>query len=438
MNIIWIFLEFCINLFEGFITIKYCNVMLSKKYNKFNDIIGISSIGIIISSFNIYSHYYGHKGSLGTLFMFLLMYAVVHYIYIDNILKKLISVIIVIITFAVTDSIVLVLFGYIIKEPASILLVTPIYRIIGIVLSKMLLFFVVVFLINRRKNNWSFTIRKNYIIDVIGLFLINFFIIINTVPYYNRMSHSIEFSELTFITIIIGMCLINFISIFIFEKILSESDNEMKLKLQIQQYEMQYKYIDEINQATKVLSGLRHDMANHLGNIKGLLDYDEIDKLKEYVYSISEEMKTADEIVVTNRPAISALLNRKYRICKEENIKLNLHTSMNSVIDIDDVDICIILGNLLDNAIEACKKVSKDKYINANIEVKGNYLLIDIINKTDGVVIQKDGELLTTKKDKKLHGIGFKNIRSIVEKYNGDIQIDIKKDEVKIYISLLL
>jgi len=179
---------------------------------------------------------------------------------------------------------------------------------------------------------------------------------------------------------------------------------------------------------------LRHDMSNHLGNIKGLLRYKEYTKLEEYLNKLLSQIDEVDKIIITKYPAISALLNRKYARAGNNNINCVMNIGSVDNLTIDTVDICIILGNLIDNAIEATVKVDEsNRYIKLDINNVNNYLVIDCVNSTIG---SENISLDTTKEDKEIHGIGLMNINQIVEKYYGNMEIMCIKDYFSVNIML--
>ena len=91
--------------------------------------------------------------------------------------------------------------------------------------------------------------------------------------------------------------------------------------------------------------------------------------------------------------------------------------------DIDKMDLNIILGNVLDNAVQALQKCSTEKILKLTVEKKQNVLLIRECNTYSGQISRKYGRFVTSKADKKEHGLGIKNIQRIADKYNGDVYI---------------
>ncbi len=112
----------------------------------------------------------------------------------------------------------------------------------------------------------------------------------------------------------------------------------------------------------------------------------------------------------------------KLRESKKQNINLDIKLSINKDANINGMDLALIVGTLLDNAMEATSKVS-DKWINLIINNAYEVVYVSVENSFDGNVLEKNGELLTTKSEKKGHGIGLESIRRVMKKYNGDMDI---------------
>ena len=107
---------------------------------------------------------------------------------------------------------------------------------------------------------------------------------------------------------------------------------------------------------------------------------------------------------------------------------------------IDDMDICIIFGNALDNAIEACKKIENksERYIHIKNVVLPEYMLLNISNSFSGEFKTENALFVTTKKDSENHGFGLKNIRSSVEKYGGTMTAKADPEKQVFHLSLLI
>ncbi|GKX28536.1 sensor histidine kinase [Vallitalea longa] len=433
---IWHVIDFFVDIVEALIIIKYCSSVYKKRYdNNICYYIGGISIAIVIFIFNYFSQGTENstfRGSFAT--MIIIMFIVVMILYDDKITKLLLGYIGLLILIVAIEGVILSLLSFIFGESPAVFAKSNILRVLGMVSSKLITFFIVVlFACNENKFGLRI-IKKSLLMEIILLFILNIGIMACIVPIYRNLIYKNSKDGIIAGIVILGLGIINIVSLLIYDKLIIQSKKDLELQLKLQQYEIQSKYYDEINDATMKLKSLRHDMSNHLGNIKGLVVYKEYAKLEEYLNKLLSEIDEVDKIIITNYPAISALLNRKYVQAEKNNINFTMNVSSIKDITIDVVDICIILGNLIDNAIEANLKVEeKNRYIKIDISNANNYIVIDCVN---SIINNKIIDLNTTKADKNIHGIGLKNVRNIVEKHYGDIQIMRIKDYFSINIML--
>ena len=133
------------------------------------------------------------------------------------------------------------------------------------------------------------------------------------------------------------------------------------------------------------------------------------------------------------------LLNAKYAEIRADGIILNARVDLPASLPMDNLDLCILLGNLLDNAIEACRRI-EDADVSRTISVrgglKGTNLLLSISNSYNGVVRQNGGRYESLKKNRRVSGLGLFNVKDVVERHHGTM--DIQHDENTFSISILL
>jgi sensor histidine kinase regulating citrate/malate metabolism len=121
-----------------------------------------------------------------------------------------------------------------------------------------------------------------------------------------------------------------------------------------------------------------------------------------------------------------------------KGIQVNIDIKIPEVLEMNAYDITTILGNLLDNAVEAIEHIKGKKIINVDISYTKGRVLIEICNPINRELIMKEGLPITTKSKKEDCGIGLKQVRKVLEKYNGDIEITIDKNVFKIFIFIYL
>ena len=138
---------------------------------------------------------------------------------------------------------------------------------------------------------------------------------------------------------------------------------------------------------------------------------------------INEDIDSIKSTVYTENKFIDSLLNYKIGMAIDKNIQIETVVDKN-IPKISDVDLCSVLGNLLDNAIEACEKDNiENKTIILHMTVRNSCLLICVKNSISESIISSNPNFVTTKQNKEIHGMGLKSIRSIAEKYSGSFKI---------------
>ncbi len=216
-------------------------------------------------------------------------------------------------------------------------------------------------------------------------------------------------------------------------KIEKASKKEIETKLKLQQIEMELKQNKDIITITDNLRKLRHDMNNHIGLIKSLVYEQKYDDLRKYVDDLYQDVAVANEYIVIENKTLSLLLNSKREKARELEVDFQSFVAA-SDINIPDKDICVLFGNILDNAIEAASKAVKLKFVNMSIQKTESGCIIQCENSIGEKPIIRKGKFLTSKSDKHLHGIGTGNIIDVVHKYNGKIDFDFDEEVFNIRI----
>lgn len=224
--------------------------------------------------------------------------------------------------------------------------------------------------------------------------------------------------------------LLSFTLIFKIEK---ESKKEIETKLKLQQIELELKQNKDIINITDNLRKLRHDMNNHIGLIKTLIYEQKYDELREYVDDLYQDVAVANEYIVLENKTLSILLNSKREKAKELEVDFQSFVAA-SEINMPEKDICVLFGNILDNAIEAASKAVNSKFVNMTIQKTESGCIIQCENSIGEKPIIKKGKFLTSKTDKNLHGIGTENIIDVVHKYNGKINFNFDEEVFNIRI----
>ena len=200
---------------------------------------------------------------------------------------------------------------------------------------------------------------------------------------------------------------------------------------------MQYNYYLNLQEAQNKVKRLYHDMSNHMMCIKSMSSKKK--DVNQYIDEVSKELNGIKEIYNTGNMILDIVLNEKQVDCNENNINLFCDINFSKCNFIEMIDVCSIFSNILDNAIEACNKIKNDeKYIKIRGTFVKSYYVIRCENSKVNKVKIKNNRIISSKKDKFIHGIGLKSVKSSLKKYDGELEIEDFEDKflVQIYIPI--
>ena len=212
-----------------------------------------------------------------------------------------------------------------------------------------------------------------------------------------------------------------FISLYLYEHISKQSELLNREQQYKQQIISQTKHLDDILVMQNQIKGFRHDIKNHWVALRGYFQRNDYEGGIQYIDEMSEKL-TSGETIDTGNVALDAILSTKKALAEEKNITFISTVQIPEKLSVDATDICIIFGNSLDNAIEACEKIkNEDKCIKLSVIFEEDTILCKVSN-----TISKGKKLSmkTTKTDKENHGFGLENIKQALSKYNHVLKID--------------
>lgn len=195
---------------------------------------------------------------------------------------------------------------------------------------------------------------------------------------------------------------------------------EEKLHISELQISMQGKEFDSLQETIASTRKSQHDMRHLLLAIQGMAQKKDYNGIEEYIESYLPEIDSSPLELVCGNPAIDAVLQHYASIASKKNIQLSLSVDIPPVIPQNESDVCVVLGNLLENAVEACSKdLICQPYINLRIKlVNASILAIVISNSYSGQIRQENNAFLSSKREDRI-GIGIVSVKNITEKYHG-------------------
>ena len=284
--------------------------------------------------------------------------------------------------------------------------------------------FCMYYFVLKRNGVYLKSLKKRYLVGLLLLTLI-FELVVTYV--FSVLYGSINEHE-WYIHIRFALCLIGAIySIYITLQLAvsnyqyEKQNNQLAKALKIQQD--QYQYQKDTNQN---LRKFRHDLINHIGAMQELLAKEQYDNAKDYIektWNVTESLATK---INTGDDYVDAILNYYAYCCEKKDIDFSLTGKLIRPLDIDVLDCTTLLGNSLQNALEAAEKLGAG-FVKVELIDHADEVFISVYNSCQDIEFSSVTDIETTKPDKKNHGFGLKNIASIVDKYNGEYYINVDK-----------
>ena len=175
----------------------------------------------------------------------------------------------------------------------------------------------------------------------------------------------------------------------------------------------------EVENMYRQIRGWRHDYRNHIQMMKVLAANGDMDALKAYLDELDTDLNTVDTVVKTGNPMADAILNSKISLARSRNIPPQVDAHIPVKLKMSELDLCCIIGNLFDNAMEASMALPEEKrMIRVYMDMKGTQLYISFTNFTAAKKLSKVGKGFKTSKGEG-HGFGLVRIDDIVSRYDG-------------------
>lgn len=305
------------------------------------------------------------------------------------------------------------------ESVASFIQQQDIARIATVLLTKILYFFVGKILngfLFERKNlvNWQWI--------VIGCSLVFSTVAGKTLITLSRDFPGIQMQEQKLMLLCVSciwlMCLIMY---FIVQQM--SKDNQTKLEYELMKEKEKYskESMEIIKRSNEELREFKHDLKNYLLPLQeamGTMPQSEMAKVWEKINQKIEDVQT---LIQTGNSYVDSMINTKITLARSEKVDVKC-TILSKMEGIDNLEFCSVFGNLMDNAIEAERKVIEKKEIIIFVEEKMGYLRLEIQNKIEKSVLNENSSLNTTKKDTSSHGIGHKSIKRTMQKVGGALK----------------
>lgn len=210
------------------------------------------------------------------------------------------------------------------------------------------------------------------------------------------------------------------------------ADRLLEKRVAEYQSEMIKRHVEEVQSIYTKMRGWRHDYKNHIQTLLALVGDD--DKTREYLWSLNKDLTEVDAVLKTGNIALDAILNSKLTLIKSKDIPVEAKANVPENLKISDADLCAVIGNLLDNAIEAVAALPKEEqFIRIYIGMLKSQLYISVINSSAGSPRKRGERYLSTKGEGR--GLGLMRIDGIVKKAGGTVN---RKTEQGVFATEIL
>ena len=313
---------------------------------------------------------------------------------------------------------------------------------------RMVLFFVMLCAIGYllRKTAWKLH-RKELcnllLLPIIGILFAN--IIVNILLIVNGDQTFQLYEKFPAFLVIIPVAAVLFyagilITIVSYQKMAGLQEERQKYFVEQQQIHAIQERMEEVERFYDGIRRMKHEMKNHLTNIKGLVRNGSYGEMEQYIDRMDESMDVFELTVKTGNVVTDVIVNDKQKTAERRGIQFCSEFSYTQTDGYNAYDIGIIINNLLQNALEACERMTEgEKYIYLSGRQKKKFYLIHVKNSFEGEVIfdeETNLPLSTKEKDISLHGIGLSNVKREVEKYMGDVDIKVRENEFSVTVLL--
>lgn len=196
---------------------------------------------------------------------------------------------------------------------------------------------------------------------------------------------------------------------------------KMDREIEAYQQETAAAHYEEVEHMYRRMRGWMHDYRNHIQTMKAYAANGDLEAVVRYLDELDTDLDRVDTVIRTGNRMADAILNSKISLARSRNIQVDVDAQIPAKLPMPEIDLCCVIGNLFDNAIEASMELPEEKrMIRVYMDMKGNQLYLSFTNLTAGKKLDKKGNLFRSTKGKN-HGFGLKRMDAMVEKMEGYI-----------------
>ncbi len=417
MNVLWTLLELISNLLESFLCIHFIINSFDAKTKKYNSrvvyVIGTLGMTVVVSALNKITLYEGLLGLFYVFFFFIFSVLFLRGTVQKKIFISILTNICLISTAALSGNFLSVIFDNHSQLFAGQTLERFIYMVIGISLAAYV-FAILLRFTNSKKEALN---AKEWVLILSVLVISSMVIAVIHIIILNDEIRGEHISWL--MSSELGIIFINILCLYITVDLSETHKHEERLILENKRTEYSQKYVQTVKEQYEQTRSLRHDMKQYCAALDGLIADKKYDEARQLISDNYKVISHTEVIVDVGNDFVNSILNAKLTLAKSLGVDV-ICSAEKDLSGIESADLCNLIGNLLDNAIEAAQNCEPEKRsIELNISSSNSRLNITIRNSICYSVLKYNPKFATTKADSSEHGFGIKTIKSIAEKYGG-------------------
>ena len=416
MDLFWMIFEFVVNLFQSAIVLQTIRAILKDKTTgKKANLAYILFVAVLFLELSFVNFIVPFEG-IGIIISILIIYIYSLINLKGTFMQKMFWSIFVMLLIMGITAVVLSIEGCIIgKSYLDLVIQKDLYRFVGVVVIQIVLFYLTRFMIKRTKKDSTYSLKWNEWFVIFTMSFVSL-IIINIEEQLSPMQHI--FSILS----ILGILMTNSLVYVLYVNMQKDHAKQLEYSILQQAFKSQEKSVEETKILYQSVRSIRHDLKQHFQVALTMLHSGKINEAVDYMEKYNDTVLDGiSNKVFCDNDVVNYIINSKSKICSDRHIKIYIYIA-NEIPEFSDLDLCVLLGNALDNAIEG---VSGDGNNEIYLELRNvdNFFMISVKNTITNSVLEYNPNLISTKNEKEVHGLGILSMKEVVQKYNGSIEI---------------
>lgn len=436
MAIEMLMLDYCIGLFESFIFFKLMKYRLPIKEGK-KAFVGIGLLSAVVFIKGRVSEA-GVDDGLLILLMMAMTIGIAHYFFKGSLKTKIANVLIFHLILASTEVITLGSILLIKGMTVERILAWGNLRFVGTMSSKLLAYVAATVIGRFGKQNRTYVATGDLLLEGLALLLLVVGMTLIILPFVTNDSFMFAFEKKWPLVVSVAFMSISATAVWVYEKLFERSQKSFWLRMENDLLSEQSKYYSKVEELIQHYQSLQHDVNKHMAMVNHYVTDNDYEALKAYTQEWNVASAPLEEVVVSQSKVLSGLLTHYKSLAKSKGVDLKIIQSLESTLSIPDTDLCIVVGNVLENALLATEKCDHAaKEIQLKLDTNGAYFLMTCQNPHQEKLKKKGILYISTKRRGNQSGLGLTNVTRLVEKYEGQFKINADAQSFEVTLMML-